>query len=93
MALYCLTWLLSAIKIIASLMHRKIWNVVLLISALISCWLGLILTMNLDLGTDISLPVNTLFWHVEAGIALGIVGIFQNHLPKLIIHSSDFHPT
>lgn len=74
-ALYCLTWLLSAKKIFTTLTHRKIWNVILLVSCLVCCLLGLILTINLDLGTNITLPFSSLFWHVEAGIALGVVGI------------------
>jgi hypothetical protein len=76
-ALYGMTWILSARKILGTALHRKIWNTVLLIAALISFVLGMFLTLNLDLGTHIRLPFDILFWHVEAGIALGIVGIFH----------------
>lgn len=76
-ALYSATWILSARKIISTVLHRKIWNLVLLIAALISFLLGIFITLNLDLGTNIKLPFDMLFWHVEAGIALGIVAVFH----------------
>jgi hypothetical protein len=76
-ALYSITWILSARKIFATLLHRKIWNVVLLVSALVSALLGLILLINIEFGTNITLPFNMLFWHVEAGIALSVVAFFH----------------
>jgi hypothetical protein len=76
-AAYCLTWILSAKKIFKTLTHRKIWNVILLVSCMVSALLGIFLTFNLDFNTNITLPFNMLFWHVEAGIALGIVALFH----------------
>ncbi len=76
-AAYCLTWILSAKKVFKTLTHRKIWNVILLISALVSILLGLILTLNIDFNTGISLPFNMIFWHVEAGIAMSVIAIFH----------------
>jgi hypothetical protein len=75
--LYALTWILSAKKIIKTLFHRKIWNVILLVSMLVSAVLGLFLILSIDFNINITLPFNMLFWHVEAGIALGIVGVFH----------------
>jgi hypothetical protein len=75
--LYALTWILSARKIIRTLLHRKIWNIVLLVSMLVSALLGLFLILSIDFNINITLPFNMLFWHVEAGIALGIVGVFH----------------
>jgi hypothetical protein len=75
--LYALTWTLSARKIIRNMFHRKIWNLILLVSSLVSALLGIILIINIDFGTNIILPFNMLFWHVEAGIALGIIAIFH----------------
>jgi hypothetical protein len=75
--MYSMTWILSARKIINTMFHRKIWNTVLLISALVSALLGIVLILNIDFDTNISLPFNMLFWHVEAGIALGIVAFFH----------------
>lgn len=75
--LYSITWILSARKIIKNTLHRKIWNVVLLVSTLISALLGLFLILRLDFNIYISLPFDILFWHVEAGIVFGIVALFH----------------
>jgi len=65
------------------ILHRKIWNILLLFSFLISAILGIILAINISLGTNIQLPLNMLFWHVEAGIAMTLISIFHIlwHLP------------
>jgi hypothetical protein len=75
--LYSLTWLLSNRKIINTMLHRKIWNMVLLIASAISVLLGLVLILNIDFNTNIVLPFNMLFWHVETGIAFGIIALFH----------------
>jgi hypothetical protein len=75
--LYALTWVLSRKKVIRQQLHRKIWNVILLVSALVSVLLGLFLTLNLEFNLDITLPVNMLFWHVEASIIMGIILLFH----------------
>jgi len=75
--LYGITWILSTRKTITNMLHRKIWNVVLLISAVVSVLLGLFLILSIDFNINISLPFNMLFWHVEAGIALGIIALFH----------------
>lgn len=75
--LYGLTWLMSNRKIINTILHRKIWNTVLLIASAISVLLGLVLILNIDFNTNIVLPFNMLFWHVESGIAFGIIALFH----------------
>jgi hypothetical protein len=75
--LYSLTWILSHKRILSSVFHRRIWNLVLLVSTMISALLGLFLIMRIDFNINLTLPFNMLFWHVEAGIALGIVAVFH----------------
>jgi hypothetical protein len=75
--LYAATWTLSARKVIKTLLHRKIWNMVLLVSMLVSAVLGIFLILAIDFNIQISLPFNMLFWHVEAGIALSIIAVFH----------------
>jgi hypothetical protein len=75
--LYYLTWLLSKRKFIRQVLHRRIWNIVLLVSTVASAPLGLFLILNLDFNLGIALPFNMLFWHVEAGIAMGIIAAFH----------------
>lgn len=76
-AAYGITWILSAKKVIKTLLHRKIWNVILLISFTVSTLLGIILILNIDFNTRIVPPFNILFWHVEAGIVLGVVAFLH----------------
>ena len=71
--LYSITWLLTARKIIKKSMHRKIWNIVLLISLVGSVFLGLVRILSIDFNIDIALPFNVIFWHVETSIVLGAV--------------------
>jgi hypothetical protein len=75
--LYGASWILSAAKKIKTLTHRKIWNVVLGISMVGSTVLGLIRILIKDYDMAINLPFNTLFWHVEISIILGVVGLFH----------------
>jgi hypothetical protein len=75
--LYLLTWILSKRKIVSQKLHRRVWNIVLLISTLVSALLGLFLILNLEFKAGITLPFNMLFWHVEAGIAMSAVAIFH----------------
>ena len=75
--LYGLSYLLSAKHIIKVVVHRRIWNVVLLVSTIISALLGLVLILGIDFSIDISLPFNSLFWHVESGVAMGLIAVFH----------------
>jgi hypothetical protein len=75
--LYAATWVLASRKAIKAVTHRRIWNIILLASMAVSAVLGLFLILSIDFNINISLPFNMLFWHVEAGIALGIVGLFH----------------
>jgi hypothetical protein len=75
--LYGLSYLLSATRIIRPVVHRKIWNLMLLVTTAISAVLGLILILKIDFNVNVSLPFNILFWHVEAGIAMGMIAVFH----------------
>lgn len=76
-ALYVITWTLAVTKKIKLLTHRKIWNVILLVMMLISVLLGLERIILKDYGVELALPVNTLFWHVESSIVLGVIALFH----------------
>ncbi len=75
--LYLVTWILSKKKIVSQKLHRRVWNLVLLVSTLVSALLGLFIILNLEFKAGISLPFNMLFWHVEAGIAMSAVAVFH----------------
>ena len=75
--LYLISHILSKKKIISIVNHRKIWNIMLLITFLISGLLGILLVIKINFGTVIPLPFNILFWHVEVGIAMFVISIFH----------------
>jgi len=71
--LYFITYIISKKKIISIIDHKKIWNVLLLITFLISGILGIILIIEINFRITIPLPFNMLFWHVEIGIAMFVI--------------------
>ncbi len=75
--LYIISHVLSKKKIISIVNHRKIWNVLLLVTFLISGILGILSVIRINFGIAIPLPFNILFWHVEIGIAMFIICIFH----------------
>jgi len=75
--LYLISHILSKKKIIKIITHRKIWNILLLITFLISGILGILLIVRINFGLAIPLPFNILFWHVEVGIAMFLISIFH----------------
>ena len=75
--LYGTSYLLSTRRIIKTVVHRRIWNVILLVATIISALLGLFLILGMDFGINVPIPFNSLFWHVEAGIAMGLIAVFH----------------
>ena len=83
LALYLASYFLSKKNKISIVSHKKIWNFLLLISFIGTGLSGIILVLNLEYGINIALPLNTLFWHVETGIVMTIIGVFHAlwHIP------------
>ena len=75
--IYSLSFFLYKTKRIRISTHRKIWNVLLLATFLITGIFGLILTIQLDYTLPFTLPINLLFWHVEAGIVMTLISLFH----------------
>lgn len=74
---YTLTYALSKKKKIKLNKHRKIWNIILLITFLVSGIFGLMLAISISLGIRLDFYATLLFWHVEFGIAMAIISIFH----------------
>lgn len=74
---YLASFILYKTKTIRMATHRKIWNVLLLATFLITGIFGLILTIQLDYDLPFQMPVNLLFWHVEAGIVMTLISLFH----------------
>ncbi|MDD2529959.1 MAG: hypothetical protein PHN41_01890 [Bacteroidales bacterium] len=83
---YVFTMLLVRFKIIRKIIHRKIWNTLLLINFLMSCLLGLLLVVQLNYNILKSIYLTNLKLHVEFGIAMTIIAIIHIfwHLPYFL---------
>lgn len=77
LGLYFLSALLKRFNLLTKGQHRKIWNVLLLITFFISGILGLVLVVQLNYNvlSDWFLPFLTL--HVEFGIAMALISIIH----------------
>ena len=74
---YAVSFFLYKTKRIKISLHRKIWNVLLLASFLVTGIFGLILTIQLDYKLPFAIPFDLLFWHVEAGIVMTLISLFH----------------
>ena len=83
LACYFFTMLLVKIGKIRKFVHRKIWNILLLLTFLMSCLLGFLLVVQINYGVLKSLYLSNLKLHVEFGIAMTIIAIIHVlwHLP------------
>lgn len=77
LGLYFVTYLLVRFKVIKKNTHRKIWNVVLLITFLMSGLLGFFLVVQLNYDVVMDWYLDFLKLHVEFGIAMAIISVFH----------------
>lgn len=75
--LYLLTTFLANRKIMRKQTHRRIWNIVLLITFLTSGLLGLLLAVQINYHFGIDWYQTLLYLHVEFGIGMALVSIFH----------------
>jgi hypothetical protein len=75
--LYLLTFFLSRIGTITKSTHRKIWNVLLLVTFLVTGLLGLFLVVQLNYNLLFDWVRPLLYWHVEFGIGMACISIFH----------------
>lgn len=76
-ALYFIGCILSKKKMINFITHRKFWNILLLITFLVSGILGILSAVRINFNLPIHSPFNILFWHVEIGIAMTVISVFH----------------
>lgn len=77
LALYAFTAILVKAGKMRKATHRRIWNVVLLITGLVSCLLGffLVIQLNYHIGLDAMRTIR--YYHVQFGIAMTIVAVIH----------------
>ncbi len=74
---YLLTFILVKTGKMKKLSHRKIWNVILLITFLVSCLLGFILALQINYGFCMEWFRDFLYWHVEFGVAMTLIALIH----------------
>jgi hypothetical protein len=74
---YAVSFVLYKTKRMRVSTHRKIWNVLLLVTFLITGVFGLLLAIQLDYELPFTIPIDMLFWHVEAGIVMTLISLFH----------------
>lgn len=63
--------------ILPLVVQRRIWNSAMGIFFTITATFGLILVLRISYGLHFEIPVNLLYWHVQAGIAFSAVALFH----------------
>jgi hypothetical protein len=74
---YAVSFALYKTKRIRVTTHRKIWNVLLLATFLITGIFGLTMAIRRDYALLFSFPINLIFWHVEAGVVMTVISLFH----------------
>lgn len=74
---YFATYLLVKAGKMKKLSHRKLWNVILLLTFLVSCLLGFVLALQINYGFCMDWFRNFLKWHVEFGIAMTLIAVIH----------------
>jgi len=76
-AAYVLSHLLSKRGTVSVVAYRWFWNVLLLLTFLVTAISGVLFVIRINYGVVVPLPGNTLFWHVETGIAMTLISVFH----------------
>jgi hypothetical protein len=77
LGLYFLTLILYKRNIIKRIHHRKLWNLLLLLTFLVSCLFGFFLVIQLNYNVAMSAFKTLMYWHVEIGIAMTIIAVIH----------------
>ena len=75
--LYLLSGLLVRLNFLKKAFHLKIWNSALLITFLITGFLGLLLAFQINYKLEWPLVKTLLKWHVDFGIAMSFIAVFH----------------
>ncbi len=75
--IYLVSFILYRTHRIRVATHRKIWNVLLLFTFLLTGVLGMVLVVQLNWGLRVAAPFDMLFWHVETGIVMSFISFFH----------------
>lgn len=74
---YFITWLFSKWELFPKKLHRKFWNILLLVTFLISGLLGIFSVVKINYKLEIPNYENYLKWHVAFGIGMVFISFFH----------------
>ena len=74
---YLSSYILSRLSLIPLKAHRQFWNILLLITFLVTAILGIILVLRANYKLNIPIADELLVWHVNFGIGMAMVAIFH----------------
>ena len=75
--LYLLTYTASRLGLFKIKTHRSLWNILLLITFLVTAVLGLYLAIQVNYKLKSPLADRLLVWHVDFGIGMAMIAIFH----------------
>jgi hypothetical protein len=75
--IYAISFFLYKRKHIKVTAHSKIWNILLMVTFMVTGVFGLLLAIQAQYGMPFSILFNMLFWHVETGIVMTFVSFFH----------------
>lgn len=78
--LYLTSYLVSGKRKAYKRLHKKIWNILLTLSYLITGITGLELALFINFGINSSLNQFITFWHAEASIVMVLTTLFHVHM-------------
>ena len=76
---YCGSYILYNEKYIKKSVHIRLWNILILITFLVSGGAGLTLLGLVEYGLALPISQTFLYWHIEFGIAMFWIGLFHIH--------------
>lgn len=76
---YLTTYTCYKKNLIKKRFHINIWNLAILLTFLVSGLGGFLLMILLDLGLTSPISGQLLYWHVEFGVTMILVGLFHIH--------------
>jgi spermidine synthase len=75
--LYTCSYLMVRLELWQISIHRKLWNLLLLVTFILTATLGLLLVIKINFKLDWKFVEAFLKWHVDFGIAMSFVAIFH----------------
>jgi uncharacterized membrane protein len=78
--LYLFSYLLLKKGYLKRSRHVQIWNILILITFLVSVGVGMILIGLVEYGLALPISKDLLYWHVQVAIAMFMISIFHIHV-------------